>query len=94
VASVDVISPMGITLARFTSRDLGTVFDVEPGLTTVLFTIESVPFLDGRHQLNVGVSADHEGGPFVWLERAAVLEMTYSGKVEGLIDVAATVRVC
>ena len=83
---------MGIPLARFSSEDLGQLLAVEPGQTTVVFTLDSVPFLDGRHQVNVGLSTPGEGGPYVWLEQAAILEMTYSGKAEGLVEIAASVR--
>jgi len=48
--------------------------------------------LDGRHQVNVGLSTPDEGGPYVWLEQAAILEMTYAGKAEGLVEIAASVR--
>ena len=92
IASIELVSPMGVTLARFSSHDLGQGFSIAPGATSIVFTIDAVPFLDGRHQINVGLSTPGEGGPFVWLEQAAVLEMTYSGKAEGLVDLAATVR--
>ena len=93
IASIELVSPMGVTLARFSSHDLGQPLSLEPGATTIVFTIDSVPFLDGRHQINVGLSTPGEGGLFVWLEQAAILEMTYAGKAEGLVDLAATVRI-
>ena len=90
--SIELVSPMGITLARFSSEDLGSRLSVEPGRTTVVFTLDSVPFLDGRHQVNVGLSTPGEGGPYVWLEQAAILEMTYAGKAEGLVEIPASIR--
>ena len=92
-AAVEIVSPMGLTLARFSSRDLNGAFGLEAGRSHITFTLNSVPFLDGRHQINVGLSTPGEGGAYVWLEQAAVLEMTYTGKSEGLVDLATSVRV-
>ncbi len=86
LVTLELISPLGIELSKVRSDELGLAFSLHEGVNSFIFSIDSLPFLDGRHQVNVGLSTPGEGGLFVWFEQAAILEVTYAGKSEGLVD--------
>ncbi len=88
---VEIISPLGISLARLDSAELGHPVVIQPGTTVLTMTIPHLPLLDGPHQVNVGVSARGEHPLYLWQEQAAAFEITYAGKAEGLVALEATV---
>lgn len=90
---VELISPLGLVLAKLDGAELGWPVDVTPGRNVVTMQIPAIPLLDGHHQVNVGLSARGEPPLYAWVERAAAFEVTYAGKAEGMVALEASVTV-
>jgi ABC-2 type transport system ATP-binding protein len=88
---VELISPLGIVLARLDSGELGYPIDLVVGDNVLTMEVAALPVLDGHHQVSVGVAARGEHALYLWAEQAASFEVTYAGKAEGIIALDATV---
>ncbi len=87
VYAIQLINEDGEIVAATTTETLGMHLDLPEGKSQFTFMIDRIPFLDSEFQLNVGLqSRNGVENLFAWAEQAAVVEVTYAGRAQGLVE--------
>jgi ABC-2 type transport system ATP-binding protein len=88
-----IFSQIGSLLFDCDSAMLGDRFDLEEGLSTVMFQFQELPLLDGRYTVNVRVQDGGGGVVHALQEPAAKFEVVNPGKTTGIVALPFTVQV-
>ena len=69
----------------------GAPVNLRPGANRVGVDLANIPLLDGVYEINVGV-VDHQGNTVIaWREKAASLQVVYTGREGGVVQLSPSI---
>lgn len=69
----------------------GAPVNLRPGANRVGVDLSNIPLLDGVYEINVGV-VDHQGNTVIaWREKAASLQVVYTGREGGVVQLSPSI---
>jgi ABC-2 type transport system ATP-binding protein len=85
---MEIFTRGGLLVSRSDAQ--GSPVNLKPGLNSVGVYLPQIPLLDGVYDVNVGI-VDHHGTVMAWREQAASIQVAYSGREGGIVEMGASI---
>jgi hypothetical protein len=87
---MEIFTRGGLLISRSDAK--GSPVNLVPGLNSVGIDLPQIPLLDGVYDVNVGIVDPHGSNVIAWREQAASIQVTYSGREGGVVEMGASIR--
>jgi ABC-2 type transport system ATP-binding protein len=85
---MEIFTRSGLLVSRSDAQ--GSPVNLKPGPNTVGVDLAQIPLLDGVYDVNVGI-VDHHGTVMAWREQAASIQVAYTGREGGIVELGASI---
>jgi ABC-2 type transport system ATP-binding protein len=85
---MEIFTRGGLLVSRSDAQ--GSPVNLKPGLNSVGVDLPQIPLLDGVYDVNVGI-VDRHGTVMAWREQAASIQVAYSGREGGIVELGASI---
>lgn len=87
---LEIFTRSGLLVSRSDAQ--GAPVSLRPGPNRIGVDLAQIPLLDGVYDVNVGIVEPHGNTVIAWREQAASIQVSYSGREGGLVELGASIR--